>query len=505
MGLSNKRVAVIGLDGANWDFLNKMIKIGGMPETKKLLNHATKATIKSFPPVTPPAWASITTGVNPGKHGIFGFIHHDVQSGAQKLATTLDLEHPRIYEMLAMQGYNSLVFNPIPAYPIMPMKNLKIASIAFSPKPSFYPSKMSYYAKNFPDYTENLEARRSGKGMDKYLDLKYERTHQRIVTIKKALKNETWDMAWIRLQDPDSLLHIAYDEALSGNSKVKKIMREIDSLVGNIHDRVNLLVIVSDHGLKKFVAEININTILYKNGFINVSFNNNFLESDDVIHKNSIINSNIIVPNIFINLLSNKYLHFYGIIIKNLIKKFFGKELLINYQNVDPLTSDAYLIGRYNYGIIIKNSSYYDHIRNILLKYKGIKEVINKKQIFWGPYVKNAPDLMIYPDYDNGYNLGRNKIYNQIYNYSKNMINHDLYGIMCFIGKDINPINLKNINTWDVAPLIMKYMNVPLPHDHDGKVCKNLFTCELKNNNLCNYNLEWNILKRKYCEHTYIK
>jgi len=178
---------------------------------------------------------------------------------------------------------------------------------------------------------------------------------------------------------------------------------------------------------------------------------------------------------------------------------------LINYQNVDPLTSDAYLIGRYNYGIIIKNSSYYDHIRNILLKYKGIKEVINKKQIFWGPYVKNAPDLMIYPDYDNGYNLGRNKIYNQIYNYSKNMINHDLYGIMCFIGKDINPINLKNINTWDVAPLIMKYMNVPLPHDHDGKVCKNLFTCELKNNNLCNYNLEWNILKRKYCEHTYIK
>ena len=77
--MHRKRVIVLGLDGASWALMNRMIELGAMPHTEyEIANNAIKGILEStHPPVTPPAWASITTGVNPGKHGIFGFGYMD--------------------------------------------------------------------------------------------------------------------------------------------------------------------------------------------------------------------------------------------------------------------------------------------------------------------------------------------------------------------------------------------------------------------------------------------
>jgi len=70
-----KRVAVIGLDGMAWHILHRLFTYDAMPNLKKLSEKSLKGVLKStIPPCTPPAWTSIATGVNPGKHGIFNFI-----------------------------------------------------------------------------------------------------------------------------------------------------------------------------------------------------------------------------------------------------------------------------------------------------------------------------------------------------------------------------------------------------------------------------------------------
>ncbi len=53
--------------------------IGQMKENsqilKKLIEKGVFGPLEStIPPITPPAWTSMTTGKNPGKHGIPGFI-----------------------------------------------------------------------------------------------------------------------------------------------------------------------------------------------------------------------------------------------------------------------------------------------------------------------------------------------------------------------------------------------------------------------------------------------
>ena len=68
----SKRVFVIGLDGATFDLLDPWIEDGRLPNLKKLMEKSAYGRLEStIPPISPPAWTSFMTGVNPGKHGIY--------------------------------------------------------------------------------------------------------------------------------------------------------------------------------------------------------------------------------------------------------------------------------------------------------------------------------------------------------------------------------------------------------------------------------------------------
>ncbi|MEZ4386343.1 MAG: alkaline phosphatase family protein [Candidatus Krumholzibacteriia bacterium] len=73
------RVLVVGFDGMDPDLLARFRAEGRMPEVDRLLAggwqlHELGTTI---PPQSPVAWSTFTTGLNPGAHGIFDFIHRD--------------------------------------------------------------------------------------------------------------------------------------------------------------------------------------------------------------------------------------------------------------------------------------------------------------------------------------------------------------------------------------------------------------------------------------------
>ncbi len=65
---------VIGLDGATFKILDKLLEENVMPTLKMMIKNGVKADLKSvFPPITGPAWCSLATGKNPGKTGVFDF------------------------------------------------------------------------------------------------------------------------------------------------------------------------------------------------------------------------------------------------------------------------------------------------------------------------------------------------------------------------------------------------------------------------------------------------
>ncbi|MFW6121196.1 MAG: alkaline phosphatase family protein, partial [Petrotogales bacterium] len=66
------RVIVIGLDGAHFELIEPWLKKGELPNIKKCIEEGVSADMEvCLPPVTSPNWKCYSTGLNPGKLGIF--------------------------------------------------------------------------------------------------------------------------------------------------------------------------------------------------------------------------------------------------------------------------------------------------------------------------------------------------------------------------------------------------------------------------------------------------
>ena len=73
-----KRVVILGLDGLDPDLVDEFFGEGLLPNLAKLKEHGSYQRLQTtWPPLSPVAWSSFSTGTNPGKHNIFDFISRD--------------------------------------------------------------------------------------------------------------------------------------------------------------------------------------------------------------------------------------------------------------------------------------------------------------------------------------------------------------------------------------------------------------------------------------------
>ncbi|MDA0832546.1 MAG: alkaline phosphatase family protein [Planctomycetota bacterium] len=82
------RVIVLGLDGLDPQRVRRMIAQDRLPHLKKLADEGTFTDLgTTLPPISPVAWSSFQTGVNPGKHCIFDFLNRDLRTYLPELSS----------------------------------------------------------------------------------------------------------------------------------------------------------------------------------------------------------------------------------------------------------------------------------------------------------------------------------------------------------------------------------------------------------------------------------
>src|SRR5687768_9999416 len=74
--VSSQKVVVLGFDGMDPVILDRMVREGKLPNLAQLVERGGFRPLgTTVPPLSPVAWATFTTGMNPGGHGIFDFVH----------------------------------------------------------------------------------------------------------------------------------------------------------------------------------------------------------------------------------------------------------------------------------------------------------------------------------------------------------------------------------------------------------------------------------------------
>jgi predicted AlkP superfamily phosphohydrolase/phosphomutase len=86
---TGRRVIVLGFDGYDYALTRDLIAQGRLPNLARVAQAGGFTPLESsIPPQSPVAWSTFITGLDPGRHGIFDFIHRDPKTLEPYLSTT---------------------------------------------------------------------------------------------------------------------------------------------------------------------------------------------------------------------------------------------------------------------------------------------------------------------------------------------------------------------------------------------------------------------------------
>jgi predicted AlkP superfamily phosphohydrolase/phosphomutase len=86
---TRRKIIILGFDGMDPGILESLMNQGKLPSFRKLRSEGDFRRLRtSLPPQSPVAWSNFITGMDPGGHGIFDFIHRTPEDYTPYLSTS---------------------------------------------------------------------------------------------------------------------------------------------------------------------------------------------------------------------------------------------------------------------------------------------------------------------------------------------------------------------------------------------------------------------------------
>jgi len=271
-----KRIAVIGLDGVSYDFVQEMIGMGELPHFRKLLGEGSTLRMRStIPCVSSVAWASYMTGKNPGKHNIFGFVDRDPDSLEVFIPTSSDMGCQSLWEYLSEQEKRVLVINVPVTYPPKPVNGILIGCfLCTNIDKVAYPKDISRMLKE-KGYRIDVDAWEARKSKETFLKNLHEALRKRVEIGLDLYAQEKWDFFQLHIMETDRINHFFWDAWVDKESPYREAFlqfyRDIDRAIGEIQRKVDPdseLILLSDHGFCLLKKEVNMNFWLKEKGWL---------------------------------------------------------------------------------------------------------------------------------------------------------------------------------------------------------------------------------------------
>ena len=284
------RILVIGLDGATFEVIEPLIREGRLPTIERLLREGTRAILESTPfPHSAPAWTSCMTGVNPGKHGVFGFGVRDDQNNYRfQLPNSTTVKAKTLPRLLSEYGKVSVLINEPISFPPYPI-NGTIISGMLTPQGerfTFPPEFQQELLKVVPNYVTEVSPfdfdLESTAGKAAYAEALFGTIHARTQAAQFLMEKETWDFFMVvfteldRMQhhfwaemDRSHLFHHQKDSSL--NAMIPRTYEALDEAVRIITEAQpsdTQVLVVSDHGAGPLEKVFYMNKFLEERGFL---------------------------------------------------------------------------------------------------------------------------------------------------------------------------------------------------------------------------------------------
>ncbi|MCP5108673.1 MAG: hypothetical protein GY950_35130 [bacterium] len=373
-----KQFMVIGIDGVPYELLKKFADTGVMPNAKRLIEkYGLVKTRAPLPEVSSVSWTSFMTGMNPGEHGIYGFMEIDRNNYGYTFPSFTTLRAAPVWE--AIDGgkgkKKSIIINLPNTYPARRLNGVLVSGfVALDLQKSVYPPSL-FPVLEAMDYrvdVDNKAARDDKKfflrELNSTLNIRY--------GFYKAMVKEKWDLFFFIITGTDRLHHFLFDALENRDNEFHEeamaYYGRIDEIIGEITDDMEKkgipFIILSDHGFTKLKQEIYLSQYLKEWGYLD-------LDMGEEKPKN--------------------------------LKGLTGKAKVFV---LDPSRLYIHLEGKYKRGSV-KEGEYQGLREEVRERFLGleiggekvIRDVFYKEDIYEGEYMDKAPDLVLLSHY--GYDL----------------------------------------------------------------------------------------------------
>jgi predicted AlkP superfamily phosphohydrolase/phosphomutase len=280
------KVLVVGLDCAAPEILFGDDQLVNFRRMMAAGLHGKMESVK--PPITVPAWMCMSTGMDPGTLGVYGFRNRrDHSYDGLKVVDSRSITDLAIWDQVAREGKRSTVIAVPPNYPPRKVNGTSVGCFLTpdSSKDVFtYPASASDEIRAMVgSYPVDVKGFRTGNKA-KLLDDIYAMSRAHFEVVRHYLKRGDWDYFQLveigldrihhgfwRYHDP---LHVLHEPDSPFTHAIRDYYRYLDDELGTVLellDEETVILVVSDHGATRLDGGFCVNEWLVREGLLKLN------------------------------------------------------------------------------------------------------------------------------------------------------------------------------------------------------------------------------------------
>ncbi|MFC4439738.1 MULTISPECIES: alkaline phosphatase family protein [Natrialbaceae] len=500
---SGMNTLLIGIDAGSLSVFDDLDEKEEIPTIHRLCSDGVSAPLESqIPPWTPSAWPSMYTGVNPGKHGAFGFVGYDGYDW--HVTSSDDVGEHTVWSLLDQHGYSSVVVNAPITHPPEEFDGALLPGFIGPEDPQCHPEGLLDDVRDeigdyrvYPSYSRDDDTIPESEKIEEY---------QRLIRMRgdafRYLADEYEpDFGFVQFQKTDTVFH----EFFGDEEKVRTVYETADEQIAAILEEFDPdhVFVASDHGMGEYDGyEFRVNEFLRDQGYLETMTGGKGMpswtpmrrklregEECDTWEPGTVERAAATVAD-----RCGITAHRVRMILERVglagvaMKYAPGGVARTANEQVDFESSKAYVRARTELGIrinlegrdpegVVPEEEYEQLREEIIRELEGVETpdgepvfetVAPRERYFHGDYADEAVDIIMIPD---EFDHAISEQLGDEYFGPAEPWNHKLDGVFAAMGEGVDEdADLERAHLFDVAPTIMASFGIPYSDRMDGSV-----------------------------------
>jgi predicted AlkP superfamily phosphohydrolase/phosphomutase len=414
--------------------------------------------VSTVPPDSGPAWTSFQTGLDPENHEIIDFTRIDENFDTQ-VNTLSSINRNHIWDILNNRGKKAIPINLPMMYPAEGKAPVAVSGL---PAPGIDetsvqpPDILNELKREYPNYSvvPGTIGEYTEENIRTWLANAEQTVDEKFEFAMDIQSRQDPDVLMLHIHETDVVQHKLWDRLHPPTDQVTDFYANIDDRIGELSDRADNILILSDHGFRSNDFVVYLNTWLRRRGYLKAETKARtvsklkqvaatvlpervieFYKESDTTVEDTVLGENL-QKNIFKSDETSAFAHGVGR----------GKIYIKDWDVIDALVSDLEEL-TVNGEEIVDDITIYEEI-------DGPNVIVEPAEPYHFESTPDQPALVERIEKRDGNHIGT----------------HDKEGVFISNGDFFDNPDKESISIVDVMPTILEAVDIPIPSRLDGEI-----------------------------------